>query len=88
MTRVTHLKRIRTAGSGRRWVSGPGPGQVARSTGAKLPRIWDLWVNKENVASWPLRRLLILLMMLTYVPVLMLGILGAAKTAGQGWPYW
>jgi 4-amino-4-deoxy-L-arabinose transferase-like glycosyltransferase len=60
------------------------PGRVVQLAGIKFLRIWNIWPNEESFGSWPLR----LLIMLTYVPVLVLGILGAAQTVRRGWPYW
>ncbi|MBN1588995.1 MAG: glycosyltransferase family 39 protein [Pirellulales bacterium] len=65
------------------WARG-NPVRVVQLAGIKLLRIWNIWPNEESLASWPMR----LLTMLTYVPVLLLGILGAAKTIRRGWPYW
>lgn len=60
------------------------PGRVVRLAGIKFLRIWNIWPNEESLAAWPVR----LVIMLTYVPVLVLGILGAAQTVRRGWPYW
>jgi len=60
------------------------PGQVARLAGIKFLRMWNIWANEESLSSWPLR----LVVMLTYVPVLLLGILCVAGTIRRGWPYW
>jgi len=60
------------------------PGRVAQLAAIKFLRMWRIWANEASLSSWPLR----LLAMLTYVPVLVLGILGAAKTMRRGWPYW
>jgi len=60
------------------------PARVVQLAGIKFLRMWNIWPNEASLSSWPLR----LLVMLTYVPVLLLGILGAVKTIRQGWPYW
>ncbi|HBO42699.1 MAG TPA: hypothetical protein DD670_01925 [Planctomycetaceae bacterium] len=60
------------------------PGRVVWLAGVKFVRMWNIWPNEASLSAWPLR----FLVMLTYVPVVLLGILGAAKTIRQGWPYW
>ncbi|MBN2216215.1 MAG: glycosyltransferase family 39 protein [Pirellulales bacterium] len=60
------------------------PGQAARLAGVKFLRMWNIWANEAGLSSWPFR----LVVMLTYVPVLILGILGAVGTLRRGLPYW
>ncbi|NLE37857.1 MAG: glycosyltransferase family 39 protein [Pirellulaceae bacterium] len=60
------------------------PGRVIRLASVKFVRMWNVWPNEASLSGWSVR----LLVMLTYVPVVFLGILGAAKTIRRGWPYW
>lgn len=59
------------------------PASVARLAAVKLLRTWNVWPNEPSFAAWPIR----LAVLLSYVPVLVLGILGAAGTIRRGWPY-
>jgi len=59
------------------------PASVARLAAVKLLRMWNVWPNEPSFAAWPIR----LAVLLSYVPVLVLGILGAAGTIRRGWPY-
>ena len=59
------------------------PGRVAQLAGIKLLRTWNVWPNEPTFSSWPVR----LVVLVTYVPVLVLGLIGAAKTIHGGWPY-
>lgn len=49
----------------------------------KLSRTWNLWPNEPALSAWPVR----LAVGATYLPVLALGLAGAARSAGRGWPY-
>ena len=59
------------------------PARVARLAADKLRRIWNLWPNEARFSGWPIR----LAVLFTYVPVLALGAVGAARTIRRGWPY-
>ncbi len=59
------------------------PGRVVRLAGTKLLRMWNIWPNEPSLSSWPIR----LAVVCTYVPVLVLGLIGAARTIRRGWPY-
>jgi hypothetical protein len=59
------------------------PGRAISLAGTKLLRMWNVWPNEPAFSSWPLR----LLIFASYAPVLALGLLGAWKTIGRGWPY-
>jgi hypothetical protein len=56
---------------------------VARLAAVKLLRTWNVWPNEAGLSSWPVR----LAVLLSYVPVLVLGVAGAAGTIRRGWPY-
>jgi hypothetical protein len=60
------------------------PGKVARLAVVKLYRMWNLWPNEPSLSSWPVR----IVVAMSFVPVLLLGLLGAARTVRGGWPYW
>jgi 4-amino-4-deoxy-L-arabinose transferase-like glycosyltransferase len=62
--------------------AGEHPDQVARLAAIKLLRMWNLWPNEPSFAAWPVR----LLAVFTYVPILILGIIGAWRTVRCGWP--
>ncbi len=59
------------------------PGSVARLAGVKLMRVWNVWPNEASFSAWPIRAAVVL----SYLPVLVLGIIGAAGTIRRGWPY-
>jgi len=59
------------------------PGRVLELAGIKLVRMWNLWPNEPSLSSWPLR----LALAVTYVPVLVLALVGAVRTTRRGWPY-
>ena len=59
------------------------PATVAKLAAVKLVRTWNLWPNEPSFSAWPIR----LAVLLSYVPVLVLGIIGAAGTIRRGWPY-
>ena len=59
------------------------PASVARLAVVKLLRMWNVWPNEPSFAAWPIR----LAVLLSYVPVLVLGVIGAAGTIRRGWPY-
>jgi len=59
------------------------PGRVAELAAIKLARMWNPWPNEPSMSAWPIRWGLALV----YVPILALGVWGAAKTIRRGWPY-
>ncbi|MFH1266194.1 MAG: glycosyltransferase family 39 protein [Planctomycetota bacterium] len=59
------------------------PGRVAALVWIKAARTWNFWPNEAAFSAWPLR----LAVLLTYVPVMVLAVLGAWKTIHRGWPY-
>jgi hypothetical protein len=65
------------------WVAGH-PGRVMQLAGIKFLRLWNVWPNESRYSAWPLR----LLVIFTYVPILILGIIGAWQTVRRGPAYW
>lgn len=63
--------------------AGEHPAAVARLAVVKLGRLWNIWPNEPSFSAWPIR----LAVLLSYVPVLVLGVVGAARTVRRGWPY-
>jgi len=59
------------------------PGRVAWLAVVKFQRTWNIWPNEPSLSSWPVR----LAVLGSYVPVLVLGILGAVRSIRLGWPY-
>jgi len=59
------------------------PGRASRLALAKLRRMWNCWPNEPTLSSWPIR----LAVLVSYLPVLVLAILGACRTVRRGWPY-
>ncbi len=59
------------------------PGRVAKLAAVKFLRIWNVWPNEPGLSSWPIR----LGLMATYVPIMILAVVGAARTIRRGWPY-
>ena len=59
------------------------PGRSAYLAGVKFSRMWNIWPNEPSLSAWPIR----LGIAVIYVPVFILGILGALRTIGRGWPY-
>ena len=59
------------------------PAEVVRLAGVKFVRIWNVWPN-EQAFSRPLVRSVVTV---SYVPLLVLGLIGAYRAFGQGWPY-
>jgi hypothetical protein len=60
------------------------PREAVQLSLVKLARMWNLWPNDRAFSSWPIR----LIVLFTYVPLGILGIMGTARTIGRGWPYW
>lgn len=59
------------------------PARALELAGIKLWRMWNPGPNHPALAGWPVR----LAVLLSYLPVLLLGILGSARTIRRGWPY-
>ena len=59
------------------------PGRVAWLAVVKFLRTWNIWPNEPSLSTWPVR----LAVLASYVPVLVLGIVGAGRSMRQGWPY-
>ncbi len=59
------------------------PTRAAKLAAVKVMRTWNIWPNEPSLSAWPVR----LAVALTYTPILILGILGAAGTIRLGWPY-
>jgi 4-amino-4-deoxy-L-arabinose transferase-like glycosyltransferase len=53
------------------------PSQVARLAAIKFARMWNIWPNEPSFRGWPLR----LLVAISYVPILICGLLGTVKLA-------
>ena len=56
---------------------------MAELAAIKFVRTWNVWPNEASLARWPMR----LLILCTYVPLLALGLAGAARFTRLGWPY-
>ncbi|HUT88594.1 MAG TPA: glycosyltransferase family 39 protein [Thermoguttaceae bacterium] len=59
------------------------PGRVAQLMAIKFARLWNFWPNEAAFSAWPIR----LAVFMTYVPVMVLAIVGAWATIHRGWPY-
>jgi 4-amino-4-deoxy-L-arabinose transferase-like glycosyltransferase len=59
------------------------PAQVAELALIKFVRLWNVWPNEPSLRSWPLR----LVVLMTYVPLLTLGLVGIWRFTSHGWPY-
>jgi 4-amino-4-deoxy-L-arabinose transferase-like glycosyltransferase len=59
------------------------PGRTAELAAVKFARMWNPWPNEPSMSAWPIRWGLAA----TYVPILVLGVWGAARTVRRGWPY-
>jgi len=59
------------------------PGRVLKLAAVKFLRIWNVWPNEPGLSSWPIR----LALMTTYLPIMLLAVVGAARTIRRGWPY-
>ncbi|NQT37555.1 MAG: glycosyltransferase family 39 protein [Planctomycetes bacterium] len=59
------------------------PARAVRLAGVKLARMWNLWPNEPKFSTPPVR----LVVACTYVPLLLLALIGAWRTAHRGWPY-
>jgi 4-amino-4-deoxy-L-arabinose transferase-like glycosyltransferase len=59
------------------------PARVAQLAWLKFVRIWNVWPNEPSLGNWPLR----LAVLVTYTPLLCLGIFGVWRFTRRGWPY-
>ena len=59
------------------------PGRAAQLAAIKLARLWNFWPNEADFSAWHIR----LAVFMTYVPVMVLAIIGAWATIHRGWPY-
>jgi hypothetical protein len=59
------------------------PGRVIGLAAVKFLRIWNVWPNEPGLSAWPIR----LAIVVTYVPIMLLAAVGAARTIRWGWPY-
>jgi hypothetical protein len=59
------------------------PGRTFQLAWIKLGRMWNIWPNEASLRSWPLR----LAVAVGYVPLLLLGIVGAWRFAGRDFSY-
>lgn len=59
------------------------PHEVLRLAGVKLLRMWNFWPNEPAFRGWAVR----LALLATYVPLVVLGVLGAWRYTSKGFPY-
>jgi 4-amino-4-deoxy-L-arabinose transferase-like glycosyltransferase len=59
------------------------PGRVIELAAIKFGRMWNVWPNEAAFSAWPVR----VGVAITYVPVMLLGIVGVLVFSRQGWPY-
>lgn len=59
------------------------PAEVARLAVVKLGRMWNVWPNDAGMSSGPVR----IAMAVSYVPIVLVALVGAAGTIRRGWPY-
>ena len=60
------------------------PGEAIRLAGVKFLRTWNVWPNEASFSAWPVR----LAVALSYVPLLILGVVGGVRTLARGCPFW
>ena len=60
------------------------PREAIRLAGVKFLRTWNLWPNEASFSAWPVRWAVAL----SYVPLLILGVVGGVRTLARGGPYW
>ena len=63
---------------------GTQPRAALRLAGIKFLRIWNIWPNEASFSALAVR----LAVAVTYIPLLILGLVGAVRTLRCGWPYW
>jgi 4-amino-4-deoxy-L-arabinose transferase-like glycosyltransferase len=59
------------------------PRRALELAGVKFARIWNVWPNEPAFRGWSVR----LVMLATYVPLLILSLLGAWRFTAAGWAY-
>jgi hypothetical protein len=59
------------------------PRRVLELAAVKFVRMWNVWPNESSLSRWPIR----LAVLVTYLPVLALGIIGACRTFRGGFPF-
>jgi hypothetical protein len=59
------------------------PGRALQLAAVKFGRIWNIWPNEPSLSTPAIR----LMTLVTYVPVLLLGLFGAIRTIRSGLPY-
>jgi 4-amino-4-deoxy-L-arabinose transferase-like glycosyltransferase len=59
------------------------PGRAVELAWIKFWRMWNVWPNEPAFRGWAAR----LAMLVTYVPLLILGVVGAWRFTRWGWPY-
>ena len=59
------------------------PDRVAQLAAVKLLRMWNVWPNAADLSSGTLR----LALAVTYLPVILLAVVGAWRFSRRGWPY-
>ena len=59
------------------------PGRVVELALVKLVRMWNIWPNEPSLSGWPVR----VAVAGSYVPILVLGLLGGLRMSRRGWPY-
>ncbi len=57
-------------------------GQAVRLGFIKLGRIWNIWPNEASFCAWPVR----LVVVCSFVPLALGGLMGAWRLARVGWP--
>ncbi|HVC92512.1 MAG TPA: glycosyltransferase family 39 protein [Pirellulales bacterium] len=63
------------------WAAGH-PRRVIELAGVKFVRLWNVWPNDAGNRGWAIR----LVTLLSYVPILGLGLAGVWHQRGRGWP--
>ncbi len=59
------------------------PGRAAQLALVKIGRMWNIWPNELSFSTWPVR----LVVAGTYVPIMILALVGAWRTFRLGLPY-
>lgn len=72
----------RLRGEALRW-AGEHPAAALRLAAVKLARFWNIWPNEASLSGWALR----LIVVFTFVPIVILGIIGAHRRLTAGWPW-
>ncbi len=59
------------------------PGETLQLIGVKLLRMWNFWPNEPAFRGWAMR----LVLLATYVPLVVLGVIGTWRYTKDGFPY-